>query len=126
MSRSKNLRRSIPLLMAAALCTCTAGLTAQTQATPPQENQPPQAQQAPQTQQQDEQQQSKTYAGKIMKLQNGNYALITGQNAQGQAAGHFLDNQEEAKKYEGKEVRVTGTLEMASNTIHVTKIEAAA
>jgi len=111
--------------MAAALCTSTAVLPAQTQEAAP----PPQQQEAPapqQGQQQDAQPQVKTYAGKIMKLQNGNFALITGQSAQGQAAGHFLDNQDEAKKYEGKEVRVTGTLEMASNTIHVAKIEAAA
>jgi len=121
-----SLKGAVPLLMAAALCACTTALPAQSQAAPPQEQQPPQTQQAPQTQQPDDQQQSKTYSGKIMKLQNGNYALITGQTPQGQAAGHFLDNQEEAKKYEGKEVKVTGTLEMASNTIHVTKIEAAA
>ena len=37
-------------------------------------------------------------------------------------AGHFLDDQDSAKKYEGKQVKVTGTLETASNTIHVTKI----
>ena len=122
MMNRNNLRGAVPLMMAAALCAFTPGLPAQSQATPPQENQPPQTQQAPQT----EQQQSKTYAGKIMKLQNGNYALITGQTPQGQASGHFLDNQEEAKKYEGKQVTVTGTLEMASNTIHVTKIQAAA
>lgn len=121
MMNINNLRGVGPLMMAAALCSFTPGLPAQSQATP-QENQPPQTQQAPQS----EQQQSKTFAGKIMKLQNGNYALITGQTPQGQAAGHFLDNQEEAKKYEGKQVTVTGTLEMASNTIHVTKIEAAA
>jgi len=125
MMNRNNLRGAVPLMMAAALCAFSPGLKAQSQATP-QENQPPQTQQAPQTQQPEEQQQSKVYAGKIMKLQNGNYALITGQTPQGQAAGHFLDNQEEAKKYEGKQVTVTGTLEMASNTIHVTKIEPAA
>jgi hypothetical protein len=121
MIRSMHLRGSVPLLMAAALCTSTAVLPAQTQEAAP----PPQQQEAP-APQQDAQSQVKTYAGTIMKLQNGNFALITGQSAQGQAAGHFLDNQDEAKKYEGKEVRVTGTLEMASNTIHVAKIEAAA
>jgi hypothetical protein len=140
MNKIKHLKGSVPLLMAAALCTSTAVLPAQSQATPApqtqeappaqtQEAPPAQTQEAPppqQGQQQEAQPQVKTYAGKIMKLQNGNYALITGQSAQGQAAGHFLDNQDEAKKYEGKQVTVTGTLEMASNTIHVTKIEAAA
>jgi len=61
-----------------------------------------------------------------MKLQDGKFALVTGQTAQGQVSGHFLDDQDNAKKYEGKQVKVTGTLEVASNTIHVTKIEEAA
>ena len=125
MIRAKHIKAALPMLMAAALCASTAVLPAQTQAAPPQD-QPPQTQQAPQTQQPEDQQQAKTYAGKIMKLQNGNYALITGQTPQGQPSGHFLDNQDEAKKYEGKQVTVIGTLEMASNTIHVTKIESAA
>jgi len=90
---------------------------------------PPQTQAQPsqpdQAQPQQDTQESKTFAGKIMKLQNGNFALVTGQTPQGQPAGHFLDNQEEAKKFEGKQVTVVGTLELASNTIHVTKIEAA-
>ena len=60
-----------------------------------------------------------------MKLQDGELALVTGQTTDGHIAGHRLDNQDEAKKYEGKQVKVTGTLEVASNTIHVTKIEAA-
>jgi hypothetical protein len=124
MNRNKHLRGSVPLLMAAALCASPAVLLAQAQETAPSQQQEAPAPQ--QGQQQDAQPQVKTYAGKIMKLQNGNFALVTGQSAQGQAAGHFLDNQDEAKKYEGKEVRVTGTLEMASNTIHVTKIETAA
>ena len=128
MIRAKHIKAALPMLMAAALCASTAVLPAQTQAAPPQDQQspPPQTQQAPQTQQPEDQQQAKTFAGKIMKLQNGNYALITGQTPQGQPSGHFLDNQDEAKKYEGKQVTVTGTLEMASNTIHVTKIESAA
>jgi hypothetical protein len=61
-----------------------------------------------------------------MKLQDGKFAMVTGQTAQGQVSGHFLDDQDSAKKYEGKQVKVTGTLEAASNTIHVTKIEEAA
>lgn len=102
------------LLMAGALCAFSPGLQAQNQQ-PPQPQQPEQ-QAAPQSQ---------TFAGTIMKLQNGKYALVTGKTAQGQLSGHFLDDQDDAKKYEGKKVKVTGTLDMASNTIHVTKIAAA-
>jgi len=34
-----------------------------------------------------------------------------------------LDNQQEVQQYEGKRVRVTGTLESSINLIHVDKIE---
>jgi hypothetical protein len=117
--------------MATALFTFTPGLPAQTSNSPDQSQQPGQQQAPPdQTQQQappdqSQQQESKTYAGKIMKLQDGRFALVTGQTAEGKLSGHFLDNQDEAKKYDGQQVKVTGTLEVASNTIHVTKIEAA-
>jgi len=104
------------LLAAAAFCTFTPGLLAQSQ-----DAAPPQGQQ----QQEQTQQQSKTYAGTIMKLQDGKYALVTGKTPQGQLSGHFLDDQDDAKKYDGKKVTVTGTLDLASNTIHVTKIQSA-
>jgi len=35
-----------------------------------------------------------------------------------------LDDQNEARRYEGRSVKVTGSLEKQSNTIHVQKIEA--
>jgi hypothetical protein len=35
-----------------------------------------------------------------------------------------LDDQTEARRYEGRSVKVTGSLEKQSNTIHVRKIEA--
>jgi hypothetical protein len=117
MKRNHHIGWAVPLALTAALSTFTPALTAQSPGSSPTQEQP---------QQQSDQQQSKTFTGKIMKLQNGNFALVTGQSAQGQASGHFLDNQDEAKKYEGKQVTVTGTLEVASNTIHVTKIESAA
>ncbi len=116
MSRNHHFGWAVPLVLSATLYNFTPGITAQSTGSSPQQDQP---------QRQSSQQESKTFTGKIMKLQNGNFALVTGQTSQGQASGHFLDNQDEAKKYEGKQVTVTGTLELASNTIHVTKIEAA-
>jgi len=100
--------------MAAVLCAFTPGLAAQGSNN-----------KQDQGQQEQTEPQGKTFAGKIMKLQDGNYVLVTGQTSDGHLSGHFLDNQDEAKKYEGKQVKVTGTLEAANNTIHVTKIEAA-
>ena len=142
MKRNHHPAEALTLVLGAALCAFTPGLQAQQggQEAPPQPQQqappPDQQQQAPPDQQQtapgqpgggqgQDQQQNKTYEGKIMKLQSGQYALVTGQTPSGQMAGHFLDDQDGAKKYEGKQVKVTGTLEVASNTIHVTKIEAA-
>jgi hypothetical protein len=101
------------LLVAGSLCMIAPGLHAQSQQQP-QQQQPPEAAQ-----------QAQTFAGIIMKLQDGKYALVTGKTQQGQLSGHFLDDQDTAKKYEGKKVTVTGSRDMASNTIHVTKIEAA-
>ena len=102
------------LLMAAAFFAFGPGLPAQGQSV---------AQQV--AKQSKAQQPVKTYVGVIMKLQNGQYALVIGKTPKGQVSGHFLDDQVEAKEYVGKKVLVTGTLNPATNTIHVTKIAAA-
>jgi hypothetical protein len=59
--------------------------------------------------QQDQQQQTRTFVGKIVKLKDGQYALLT-------------DDQEKAKQFEGKDVKVTGVLEVAKKLVHVTDI----
>ena len=106
----------LALILATALFAFTPGLLAQEgqNANPP-----------GQQQQDQDQKENKTFQGKIVKLQSGKFALVTGQTPEGQVSGHFLDDQDGAKKYEGKQVTVTGTLEAAINSIHVTKIEAA-
>ncbi len=128
MKRNHSPGVALAAVLAAALCAFTPGIRAQNSQDANQ--QPQQAQQQPQqAQQQPDQQQgeqqSKTYEGKVVKLQDGKFALVTGQTPQGQMTGHFLDDEGDAAKYEGKQVKVTGTLEAANNTIHVTKIEAA-
>ena len=103
--------RALALTLGAALCTITPALAAQSsQAPPPQQDQ----QQAAQ---------SKTFTGKVQKLPSGQYALVTGQTADGKLSGHFLDDQENAKKYDGKQVKVTGSFDTGTNTIHVTNIQ---
>lgn len=114
MNTSNRHRKAFALIMGAALCALTSGLAAQSPSTPP-----PQ-----QGQQQQDQAQNKTFAGKIQKLPSGQYALVTGQTAEGRLSGHFLDDQENAKKYEGKDVKVSGTFDTGSNTIHVANIQA--
>ena len=39
---------------------------------------------------------------------------------------YMLDDAQKASQYEGKKVKVTGTVDVASNTIHVETIEEAA
>jgi hypothetical protein len=100
-------------LILATLFAFTPGLAAQSGDNA---QQPGQQQQAPQG--------NKTFTGKIQKLPSGQYALVTGQTPEGKLSGHFLDDQENAKKYDGQQVKVTGSFDTASNTIHVTNIQA--
>lgn len=111
MKSDKRRGRILALIMATAtLCAFTPGLAAQTGGNP-QQNEPQSVQ-------------SKTFTGKVQKLPSGQYALVTGQTADGKLSGHFLDDQENAKKYEGKQVKVTGSFNTGTNTIHVTSIQA--
>jgi hypothetical protein len=71
---------------------------------------------------QQEQQKSQTFVGKVVKAGNGLYALLTDEQA---GKGVYLDDQEKAKEFEGKNVKVTGTLEVAKNLVHVKNIEPA-
>ncbi len=122
---------ALALILASALCVSTPCLAAQTSGNPHQPGQQPQVpqqgqQQVPQMGQPPQAQQAnQTFTGKIIKLTNGQLALLTGQSPDGKPTGHFLDDQDNAKKYEGKQVTVTGTFDEASNTIHVTNIQSA-
>ena len=118
MKKSNHHGEALALILAAAVCVFTPGLAAQSGTSPQQPQQPGQQQQA--------QQENKTFTGKIEKLPSGKFALVIGQTSDGKLAGHFLDDQDGAEKYEGKQVTVTGTFDTASNTIHVTNIQAAA
>jgi hypothetical protein len=74
-----------------------------------------------QSQSQD-QQKPQTFVGKIVKARNGQYALLTDEQS---GKGVYLDDQEKAKTFEGKNVKVTGVLDVASNIVHVTDIQPA-
>lgn len=64
------------------------------------------------------QEQPQTFAGKIVKSK-GDWVL------KDQATGtmYKLDNEDQAKQYAGKNVKVTGTVDTATNTIHIANIE---
>ena len=64
---------------------------------------------------------ARTFSGKITKS-NGKYVL----EDLASKMPFALDDQKTAKKYDGKSVIVTGSLDASTNTIHVQKIEAAA
>ena len=66
------------------------------------------------------QEQAKTFTGKVTKS-NGRYVL----EDLSMNSTYYLDDTKAAQKYDGKNVKVTGTLDAANNTIHVQKIEAA-
>ena len=79
--------------------------TVQTQE--PQQTQPPQ----------DQPQQSKTFTGTVLKA--GEQLVL--RDSSGQV--YKLDNQDSAKPYEGKSVKVTGQLDQQAMLIHVESIE---
>ena len=63
-------------------------------------------------------QKEKTFSGTIIK--NGDtYVLSDAANK----LSFVLDDVEKARPYEGKKVKVTGTVDVANNTIHVESIQ---
>jgi Protein of unknown function (DUF5818) len=73
------------------------------------------AQQSPQPQSEESTAQSVT--GSVVKVA-GKYMLETEDNI-----AYQLDDQEKAKQFEGKRVRVTGSLDRATGILHVSSIE---
>jgi len=69
-----------------------------------------------------EEQKPQTFVGKVVKTKNGQYALLTDEQ---NGKGVYLDDQEKVKAFEGKNVKVLGTLEVAKNLVHVADIQAA-
>lgn len=82
-------------------------------------SQDPNAQSQPSMDQQSTQsQQPQVFMGKITKSKGD---LVLRDDA---GTSYKLDNADQAKQFVGKSVKVTGTLDAATNTIHVTNIEA--
>ena len=71
---------------------------------------------------QEDQQKTQVFVGKVVKVKDGRYALVTDEQA---GKGVYLDDQEKAKGFEGKNVKVTGVLETAKNLVHVSDIQLA-
>lgn len=75
-------------------------------------------QQRPPAEGQTQQAPQQSINGKIAKADDGKYVLLD-------SAGttYQLDDQTAAKKFAGKNVKVSGTVDTSSNTIHVTDIQ---
>jgi hypothetical protein len=71
---------------------------------------------------QEDQEKTQVFVGKVIKMNSGQYALLTDEQA---GKGSYLDDQDKAKNFEGKTVKVTGVLEAAKNLIHVKDIQLA-
>jgi hypothetical protein len=59
-----------------------------------------------------------TFTGKIMK--SGDKLVLEDTDSK---TTYQLDDQNKAKSFVGKSVKVTGTLDVATNTIHIAEIE---
>ena len=81
---------------------------------------PPQGQQPPAEGQTQQDPQQQTVTGKIAKADNGQFVLVESKGMMYQ-----LDDQGTAQKFAGKKVKVSGTVDTGSNTIHVTDIKPA-
>lgn len=107
------LRLSLAMAVTASMLAVSA--PAKAQAT--RDQQPTAAQPQNDTQAQD----AKPFSGTIVK-EKGKLVL---KDAAANVS-YQLDDQEKAKQFEGKQVKVTGKLDMSANVIHVENIEAAA
>jgi hypothetical protein len=70
------------------------------------------------TMQQQSETQAKTFTGTVTK--NGETFVLSDPSSK---TSYTLDDAHKASQFEGKKVKVTGTVDMASNTIHVETIE---
>ena len=68
---------------------------------------------------QQDQQHTQTFAGKIVLLKDGQYALLTDAES---STGYYLDDQDKAKQFAGQNVKVTGVLEVSKKMVHVADI----
>ncbi len=115
MKQRKILSWVFTLALAAGLVSFSQTLQAQSQ-----RQNPNQQQQT--TTQQPGQEQAHTYTGKIVKTKTGKYALLTDPQ---KGKGFFLDNQQEAQKFDQKDVKVVATLDPQTMVLHVINIELA-
>ena len=72
----------------------------------------------PASMQQQSKEKTKIFSGTIVK--NGDNFILSDSASK---IAYVLDDAEKASQFEGKKVKVTGTVDVASNTIHVESIQ---
>jgi hypothetical protein len=72
----------------------------------------------PTAMQQQSKEKTKIFSGTILK--NGDKSVLSDSASK---ISYVLDDAEKASQYEGKKVKVTGTVDVASNIIHVEMIQ---
>jgi len=113
------MKKFLPLFAIALMV--TAGLVALNAQTNPQQNNSASPQAVAAQQQNDMQtQEAKSFNGTIVK-EKGKLVL----KDMAANVSYELDNQDKAKQFEGKQVKVTGKLDAETNLIHVDNIELA-
>jgi uncharacterized protein YdeI (BOF family) len=114
--------KSFLLRLALAFSVMAAGLalTVSSNAQQSGQQQPTAAQQQAPQQNDVQTQEAKPFNGTIMKEKGKLVLKDTAANI-----SYQLDDQEKAKQFEGKQVKVTGKLDMNTNLIHVETIESA-
>lgn len=110
---------AVPAL-AAGLVAFAPAIGAQAQSPDRSAQQQPDQSQKQQPQQQQKEAQEKAYVGQVIQAQNGQFALLTDKTA---GRGYFLDDQAKAKKYNGQTVKVTGTVDTETKTLHIAEIQ---
>jgi uncharacterized protein DUF5818 len=119
--KSHTLLRLVGLLT---LLICVAGIPLYGQEQSQQPTQQPATQEPPvqspdsMSQESNERQPTQMFVGKIAKSKGD--LVLKGDTG----TSYKLDNPDQAKQWVGKKVKVTGTLDTATNTIHVANIEA--
>lgn len=109
------------VVLALGLMSIPALAQSQPQDSQPQAQQPEQQPQSQAGQMPDSaSQQTQSFTGKIVKTSEG--LVLQDQSTN---TSYKLDNDKAAKKFSNKQVKVMGTLDSATNTIHVSNIELA-
>jgi uncharacterized protein YdeI (BOF family) len=117
----KALKYFVPsVVLTLGLMTIPALAQSQPQDSQPQAQQPQQQPQSQAGQMPDSASQTQSFTGKIVKTSEG--LVLQDQSTN---TSYKLDNEKAAKKFSNKQVKVTGTLDSATNTIHVSDIELA-